>query len=246
LSSLKPRLLDVLIRAVFGLLVLLGIAAAVLRTIAPTDLLTRMERVRVRTVVALHIPQPTLERRAQVVAVADSKFAAHHTITRVHVLTGAGFLALASLQLVRRVRTRSPRLHRVAGRLAVLLAWLSGLTGLYFGLWQPLAGLAEQLIVGTVGLFLLVAVSLALVHIRAGRVHAHREWMLRGVAASVAIASVRIVAIPLDLALTPRGVDIKVLFALSLWVGWVGTMLAAEWWIRVTRVGAPRAIRGAV
>jgi uncharacterized membrane protein len=241
-----PRLSDVFIRTVFGLLVLLGIAAAVLRIVAPTDLLSHMERVRLRAVVALGIPQPTLERRAHVVAAADRKFATHRTITRVHVLTGAGFLALASLQLVRRVRTRTPRLHRVAGRIAIVLAWLSGLTGLYFGVWQPLAGFAEQLIVGIVGCFLLVAVSLALVHIRAGRVEAHREWMLRGVAAALAIASVRLVAIPLDFVLTPRGVDINVVFALSLWVGWAVTMCGAEWWIRVTRVRVPRVIPGAV
>lgn len=240
-----PHFQNVLIRVAFALLVLLGVAASALRIIAPTNLLARMERVRVRTMVALRVPQPNLERRAQAVARADGKFAAHQTVTRVHVLTGAGFLAIASLQLARRVRTRTPRTHRVAGRIAIVLAWLSGLTGLYFGLWQPIAGLAEQLIVGVVGLFLLTAVSLAFAHIRAGRVEAHREWMLRGIAAAIAIATVRLVAIPLDVALTPRGVDVEVIFASSLWVGWVLTMLGAEWWIRATRARAPRTIPGA-
>ena len=86
-----------------------------------------------------------------------------------------------------------------------------------------------------VGLFLLTAVSLAFRHIRAGRVESHREWMLRGIAAAIAIASVRLVAIPLDLALTPRGVDVRVVFALSLWLGWILTMAGSEWWIRSTR-----------
>lgn len=119
----------------------------------------------------------------------------------------------------------------------------SGLTGLFFFLWQPLAGIPEQLIVGVVGLFLLAAVTLAFRHIRAGRVDAHREWMPRGVAAALGIASVRLVAIPLDLALTPRGVDVTVIFALSLWLGWILSLAGIEWWTRSMRVqvhGAPR------
>lgn len=241
-----PRLPDFLIRVVFAVLVSLGVVAAVLRVLAPDDLIARVERVRARTMVVLGVTQPAPQRRAQVVAIADGKFAAHRAVTRTHVLAGAGFLLLASLQMTRRLRTRTPKTHRVAGRIAILLAWLSGLTGLFFGIWQPLAGLAEQVIVGVVGLFLLTAVSLAFRHIRAGRVDAHREWMLRGTAAALAIASVRLVAIPLDLALTPRGVDVTVVFALSLWLGWIVTMVSAEWWIRSTRARVRGAIQGAV
>lgn len=230
-----PRWPDLLIRVVFALLVLLGVAAAVLRSVATDDLIARVEPVRARMMNSLGVTEPAPHRRAQVVAEADAKFAARRAITRIHVLAGAGFLALASLQLARRVRTLTPKVHRISGRVAIILAWLSGLTGLFFGLWQPLAGIAEQVIVGAAGLFLLAAVSLAFRHIRAGRVAAHREWMLRGIAAALAIASVRVVAIPLDLALTPRGVDVRVIFALSLWLGWSVTLAGAEWWIRTTR-----------
>lgn len=231
-----PRLPDVLIRVVFALLVSIGIAAAVLRVLVPNDLISQMERVRARAIVVLGVTQPAPERRAQVATEADGKFAAHRTVTRVHVLTGAGFLALAALQVSRRVRRRTPRTHRVSGRVAIVLAWLSGLTGLFFGLWQPLAGIAEQVLVGAVGFFLLASVSLAFHYVRAGRVDAHREWMLRGMAAALAIASVRLVAIPLDLALTPRGVDVRLVFGLSLWLGWILTMAGSEWWIRSTRI----------
>lgn len=208
-SPLMPRFPDFPIRVNFALLVSLGVAAAVLRVLAPDDLIGRMERVRARTIVVLGVTQPAPERRAQFVAEADGKFAAHRTITRVHVLTGAGFLALASLKVSHRVRLRRPRTHRVSGRVAIILAWLSGLTGLFFGLWQPLAGLAEQVIVGAVGLFLLASVSLAFHHIRAGRV------------------------------------DVRAVFALSLWLGWILTMAGCEWWIRSTRARVQGAIRGA-
>ena len=42
-------------------------------------------------------------------------------------------------------------------------------------------------------------------------------------------------AAALDFALTPAGVRPPDLFALSLWIGWGVTLVAAELWIRYTR-----------
>jgi len=226
-------------------LVVVGLTATTLRLLVPDDLIARAEGVRAKTLVVIGMTQPNPEQRAATVAAADRKFATHRLTTRVHVLTGGGFLLLAAFQVSRRIRSRSPRTHRVSGRIAIVLAWLSGLTGLFFGLWQPVAGFAEQIVVGAVGLTVLSSTSLAFNHIRAGRVDAHREWMLRAIAAGASIAAQRIVAIPLDLALTPRGFDVRAIFAISLWVGWMLSMAGAEWWIRSTRAGSPRTIQSA-
>ena len=104
--------------------------------------------------------------------------------------------------------------------MAIVLAFASGLSGLFFGLIRPLGGAAEQLIVGAAGLFLLAAVCRAFIHIRAGDVAQHREWMLRAIGAALGIPATRIAGVPLDLTLTPRGVDPYVIFALALWLGW--------------------------
>lgn len=227
-----------MVRVLFAFLVLVGLTSAAARYAAPDDLFARFSPGRARMMSALGLAEPAPERRAQALAEADAKFGTLRSVTRIHIVTGAAFLVLAALQLTRRVRTRAPIVHRVSGRIAIVLAWVSGLTGLFFGLWQPLAGIAEQVVVGGVGLFLIVAVSLAFRHIRAGRVAAHREWMLRGIAAALAIASVRVVGFPLYLALTPSGVDLRVIFALSLWLGWGIALAGAEWWIRATRARA--------
>lgn len=226
---------DKLLRGILALLVLLGLTTAVLRSIAVTDLFARVNRVRAPMMGALGVTAPAAARRAAFLAKADGKFAAHRTTTLLHVLTGGGFLALVPLQLMRRVRTRSPRIHRVSGRVAILLAFASGLTGLFFGLIQPLAGPAEQLIVSAAGLFLLVSVCRAFLHIRAGDVAEHREWMLRASGAALGIAAIRIVGVPLDLTLAPRGVDPSVIFVLALWLGWGLTVAVTEWWIHTTR-----------
>lgn len=229
------RRADHVLRALFGFLVAVGLAGAMLRAVAIDDLLSRIEPVRGRVLAALALGDPAPEARAVIVAEADRKFASHRTATWLHIATGAGFLALAPLQLTRRLRQRSPRVHRVTGRVAIGLAGLAGLSGLYFGVLHPFAGIAEQVIVGAAGLALLTAVITAFVQIRAGRVAGHREWMLRAVAAAVAISSVRVVALPLDLVLSPRGVDVRTVFALSLWIGWLTTFAVAEWWIHATR-----------
>ena len=230
-----PRWPYRLVRGVFALLVVTGLTSAVLRSIAVGDLFARMDRVRAPMMDALGVTEPAPDRRAVFVARADRKFAAHRTATLLHILTGAGFLALVPLQLMRRVRTRAPRVHRVVGRVAIILAAASGLTGLFFGLKQPLGGTAEQVIVSAAGLFFLGALGLACLHIRARRVAEHREWMLRAIAAALGIASIRIVSLPLDVTLAPRGVDPRVIFALALWIGWGVTLAVAEWWIRTTR-----------
>jgi len=213
---LGRRASQLILRGVFALLVLIGLTSAILRLVAVEDIFARMERPRALMMDALGVTDPSPAWRAAFVASADQKFSAHRTTTLLHILTGAGFLALVPLQLMRRVRTRTPKIHRVCGRVAIVLASASGLTGLFFGLKQPLAGAAEQVIISAVGVFLLAAVCLAFLHIRAGRVARHREWMLRAIAAALGIASVRIVALPLDLTLAPRGVDPPVIFGLAL------------------------------
>jgi len=226
---------DKLLRGAFALLVLIGLTTAVLRSIAMADLFTRTNQVRAPLMAALGVTEPEAVRRAAFLAKADEKFASYQTTTLLHILTGGGFLALASLQLTRRLRARSPRIHRISGRVAIVLAFASALTGLFFGLKQPLGGAAEQLIVGAAGLFMLVAVCFAFRHIRSGDVAQHREWMLRAIGAALGIAAIRIVGIPLDLTLAPRGVDPRVIFVLALWLGWGVTVAMTEWWIRATR-----------
>ena len=216
-------------------LLLVGVTFAALRAIAMENLFARMEPARVQLMTAFGVSEPAPERRAEAVARADRKFVTHRATTLVHILTGAGFLALVPLQLLRRVRARRPVVHRVSGRVAIVLAWASGLTGLFFGLREPIAGLAEQVVISAAGLLLLGATGMAFYHIRAGRAAKHREWMLRAIAAALAVSWVRIVGLPLDLLLAPRGVDLRVTFGLALWLGWVVTVAIAEWWIRRTR-----------
>jgi uncharacterized membrane protein len=219
------------------LLVLVGVTAALGRSVFPTDLATRAEPFRQQLLDAFNLDDPFALQRAGELDLFDRRFAAHPVVTLLHVVPGAIFLILAPLQFLSRVRDRHIRFHRWSGRLIVLAAWVSGVAGLYFGLFMPYGGRGETIAIALFGGLLLAAVTMGVVSIRRGQVARHREWMIRAFAVAIAVSTVRIVAAILDVALTPAGFGPRTVFVISIWTGWVITLGAAELWIIHTRRG---------
>src|SRR5215203_4552599 len=99
------------------------------------------------------------------------------TIVALHVVLGGVYLALASLQFVKRIRFRHLGFHRWAGRLLVAIGVVVGVTALFMGLVIPKGGWPERVVIGIFGAVFLVALIKGFVHVRAGKVSLHREWM---------------------------------------------------------------------
>jgi uncharacterized membrane protein len=217
------------------LLVLIGLTAALGRGAFIGDLANRIEPLRQHFVNVFGVPDPLASRRAEELALFDGRFARYRVATLLHVGAGAILLVLAPLQFVRRVRERHLRFHRWSGRVVVLAGWTTGLAGLFFGLLMPYGGAAESVAIALFGALFLTAVTMGLVSIRRGRVARHREWMIRAFALAIAVSVVRVVAMLLDVALTPAGVGPRNIFVLSIWIGWLVSLGAAEVWIAHTR-----------
>jgi hypothetical protein len=64
--------------------------------------------------------------------------------------------------------------------------------------------------------------------------------MIRAFAVAIGISTVRVIGAILDPALTPYGYSAPQVLGLSLWVGWLLTVAAAEIWIRRSRFTAVR------
>lgn len=190
---------------------------------------------------ALHLEDPFALQRPAEVARIEGRFAAHPILTLLHVLPGGIFLLVAPLQFSTWIRTRHIRFHRWSGRILLPAALVSVVTALYFGILIPYAGVGEATAIAVFGGVFLVAICRAFIAIRRHQVARHREWMIRVFAIAIAISTVRLVAVPLDLALTPAGFRPPEIFVLSLWSGWIITLGAAELWIRYTRT--PRTLR---
>jgi uncharacterized membrane protein len=230
------------LRAAVVVLVVLGVVAAVGRTLFMSDLALRLEPLRDVTFARLGITDARLAERREAVASFDQRYASRPFLTLLHVVPGAAFLALAPLQFVARIRQRRLRFHRVLGRILVIIGLVSGVAALIFGLFIPFAGTIERIPIGLFGIIFLISMTKGYLAIRRGDQAAHREWMIRGFATALAISSVRVAASVLDPLMAPRGFDIRQILVTSFWVGWIVTLAAAETWIVATR---PRRIASA-
>ncbi len=218
------------------LLVLLGVGAAIHRARFIPDAITRIDPVRTRLIDRFQLADPLRAERPAEIARIDGRFADHPALTLLHVLAGAFFLALAPFQFIARIRVRHPRLHRISGRVLVLAAFVSALPAFYFGIAIPYGGSVEAVAIGLFGALFLFALVRAVVAIRAGRTELHREWMIRAFALALAISTVRLAGLLIDPIFSPLGFHPAPLFAATVWIGWLLTLGAAEWWIRRTRL----------
>src|SRR5918998_5565556 len=166
------------------------------------------------------------------------------TIVALHVVLGGVYLALAPFQFVGRIRSQHLSYHRRAGRLLVAVGLVAGVTGLFLGLVIPFSGWGERVIIGLFGSLFLFALVKGFLHVGAGRVALHREWIIRAFAIGLSIATMRLIFVPaLIMASTPA--QITTLAVSSFAAAFVLHAAGAELWIRAPRrSGAPRAGEG--
>lgn len=163
-------------------------------------------------------------------------FRHYATITALHVILGAVYLALAPLQFVQQIRRRWQGYHRWAGRLLISIGLVIGITALFMGIVFPTAGWPQSIVNSFFGILFLVALVLGFVHVRAGRIALHREWMIRAFAIGLAIATTRLISVPAIIWLdepTERQAELIVLGSFT--VSFILHASFAEWWIRHTR-----------
>ncbi len=159
------------------------------------------------------------------------------TVVALHVVLGGVYLALAPFQFVKRIRSRHLAYHRRIGRLLIAVGVMVGATALFMGFVIPKGGSPERVVIGLFGTVFLVALVKGFVHVRAGRVSLHREWMIRAFAIGLAIATVRLIFYPALLITTTDPSDRRfgTLLAVALAVAFVFHVSVAELWICVTR-----------
>ena len=214
---------------------LVGVATVAARFSFPDDLTLRFQPQRLQILEGLGRPDPIAEARLEELERFERRFAEHHALTRWHIFPGGIFIVIAPLQLARSLRRRMPALHRWLGRLALVAGSIAAVTGLYFGLFMPIAGVAESSIIALVGILFLVAIARAFYAIRRRDLITHREWMLRAVGVMMAVPATRLMGAALDVAFAPTGISSTALFAVDLWITWALVIGLTEWWIRHTR-----------
>ena len=206
-----------IIWAATALLALIGVAAAARRF-----------------VVLLAAPAPN--PRFAATAALDAGFATHRSLTLMHILPGALFIALMPLQFVERVRKRHIALHRWSGRLLLLLGSVIGASALIMSFTMNIGGVSETAATSFFAVLFLSFLALGFVNIRRHRIELHRQWMIRAYGVALGVATTRPI---IGAFFAARRLSPHEFFGAAFWLGFTATLLAAEAWIRYTEPQQP-------
>jgi uncharacterized membrane protein len=124
-------------------------------------------------------------------------FFKHPIIVSLHVILGAFFLAFAPFQFITKIRKRWINYHRWIGRILLGLGLIIGTSAIFMAVIIPFSGVLESFVNGFFGVFFLFAMGKGFFYIRSHQIELHREWMIRTFAIGLAIATMRLIFIPL-------------------------------------------------
>ena len=151
----------------------------------------------------------------------------HSFAISLHIVGAILALALGPFQFLARLRGRHPNLHRWMGRLYLLGVLAGGAAGLYLA---PFAygGPITHVGFGSLGVLWLATGVLAYRAIRARRIGAHRRWMTRNFALTLAGVMLRL-WMP---GLLAGGVPFDAAYPAVAWLCWVPNLVVAEALVR--------------
>ncbi len=141
-----------------------------------------------------------------------------------HLLGGLWALAVGPWQLHQRLRERAWGRHRWLGR-SYVAGVVIGAVGALALAPRAQTGAMAQVGFGILGVLWLAFTVLAVVRIRSGDQAAHRRWMLRSYALTLAAVTLR-VYLPLAFA---TGVPFDTAYPAIAWLCWVPNLAVVEW-----------------
>ena len=180
-------------------------------------------------------------------AALDAHFASERPLTLTHILPAMLFMVLGPLQFVRGLRSRYPQVHRWSGRVFLAASAVIGISGLTLAFGKTIGGLDEKAAIALFGTLFLISLAKALRHALRREFAQHREWMIRGYAIGLAVATIRPIMGAFFAAALMRGhaPDPKEFFGTAFWIGFTLQTIAAEIWINYTRPRLPVEFRAA-
>ncbi|HXJ89360.1 MAG TPA: DUF2306 domain-containing protein [Candidatus Binatia bacterium] len=157
----------------------------------------------------------------------DAHFARYLLALRFHVAGGIGALVVGPWQFSQRLRARAPNVHRWLGRFYLLSVALGSLAGF------AMATVSEEGPATHFGFAMLAALWFftglqAYRRIRQGDIDAHRRWMTRNFALSLAAVTLRN---ELPLMLFALHWSFHISYIIISWLCWIPNLLLAEWLI---------------
>ena len=141
-----------------------------------------------------------------------------------HVVGGLLALALGPWQLNERLRHRALNRHRWIGRAYVFAVLVGGIGGLALST-VSIGGLVTHLGFGMLAVLWLGSTTMAWIRIRGRDRVAHRRWMIRSYALTLAAVALRIY-LPVSAAMQ---IPFEEAYQAISWFCWVPNLVVAEW-----------------
>ena len=187
---------------------------------------------------AVVLIKPSAMNTSKNPAALDQHFLKEKKLTLLHVLPGMIFMILGPLQFASSLRAKHPAVHRWSGRIFLTVSAVIGTTGLTMVLKGSVGGWDEKSAILLFGSFFLIALGKALWHAMHREFAKHREWMIRGFAVGLAVATIRPIMALFFATAVSRGKtpDPSAFFGTAFWIGFTVQSAVAEVWIRRTRV----------
>jgi hypothetical protein len=179
-----------------------------------------------RRIVALLIVQTAT--RAGQYGDLDAGFAAHKALTLAHVIPALIFVLLLPFWFSVRLRGKEA-LHRRISCVLFLLGFVVGLTAVPM-VASPVGGVTElSAIIVFDGIFLFSFLRALMLFLRHNP-H-YREWMMRGIAVLLGIATTRPVMGVFFATARLTHLEPRQFFGIAFWIGFAATYTAGEWYL---------------
>jgi uncharacterized membrane protein len=141
-----------------------------------------------------------------------------------HLAGGLVAIALGPWQLSTRLRTRAIKRHRWMGRAYAIAVAIGGLGGLALAT-RSVGGFVAHVGFGMLAVLWLYSTAMAWIRIRARDQVAHRRWMIRSYALTLAAVALRLY-LPVTALLQ---IPFEEAYQAVSWFCWVPNLIVAEW-----------------
>jgi len=160
-----------------------------------------------------------------------NRFTEYISALQIHILGSALALFLGVWNFWGKSRDKYLSLHRWLGRIYLIAVFVGGTAGFYLGL-TAFGGLPTRTGFVLLAVLWLSTGVMAYLRIRQGNVSAHREWMIRNYALTLAAVTLRL-WLPTFLSLGFTFIESYITIA---WLSWFPNLLIAELVIRNGKV----------